>query len=79
MATEDLRTAPIIWAVCGEVHGALRREDTVATTTRPLSEDFLRTELADRLRKADLTSTFWFSSMWTATARRSKHLGPVAG
>ena len=59
MATEEFSgTAPIKFgphAAKFTVHAA---QDTAATTDRRLTHDFLREELADRLRKADLVFDF---------------------
>ena len=74
MATEHFSgTAPIQCGPYAVKFTVRPAEGTVATTARPLwGRDFLRKELADRLRKADLIMDFWFSSTSIATARRSR-------
>ena len=59
MATEEFSgTAPIKCGPYAVKFTARPAEDTATTTDRPLTKDFLRAELADRLRKADLAFDF---------------------
>ena len=59
MATEEFSgTAPIKFGPYAVKFTVRAAQGTAATTDRPLTENFLRDELADRLRKADLVLDF---------------------
>jgi hypothetical protein len=59
MATEEFSgTAPIKFGPYAVKFTVRPADGTAATTDRPLTHDFLREELADRLRKADLVLDF---------------------